>query len=133
MDWASLYPAYAVTEEDQSEVMKTDGAEEQEQSKIKAMTKQVEIADIGCGFGGLLFALAPQFPDTLILGASSPLRTNINEFLIAMTEDVGRVLIKSRDGDPHLSHRIRARKSSSPARAERLPIRDKLLRPFHHV
>jgi tRNA (guanine-N7-)-methyltransferase len=30
--------------------------------------KQVEFADIGCGFGGLLIALAPIFPDTLILG-----------------------------------------------------------------
>lgn len=28
----------------------------------------VEIADIGCGFGGLLVALAPKFPDTLLLG-----------------------------------------------------------------
>lgn len=30
--------------------------------------KKVEFADIGCGFGGLLIALAPMFPDTLILG-----------------------------------------------------------------
>lgn len=30
--------------------------------------KKVEFADIGCGFGGLLIALAPVFPDTLILG-----------------------------------------------------------------
>lgn len=30
--------------------------------------KKVEFADIGCGFGGLLIALAPMFPDTLLLG-----------------------------------------------------------------
>lgn len=30
--------------------------------------KQVEWADVGCGFGGLLMSLAPQFPDTLMLG-----------------------------------------------------------------
>lgn len=30
--------------------------------------KKVEFADIGCGFGGLLIALAPMFPETLILG-----------------------------------------------------------------
>ena len=30
--------------------------------------KNVEMADVGCGFGGLLTALAPLFPDTLILG-----------------------------------------------------------------
>jgi len=32
------------------------------------------MADVGCGFGGLLTALAPMFPDTLILGEpGSPL------------------------------------------------------------
>lgn len=30
--------------------------------------KKVEFADIGCGFGGLLIALAPMFPDALMLG-----------------------------------------------------------------
>lgn len=33
-----------------------------------AKDRQVEIADIGCGFGGLLVALAPHFPESLILG-----------------------------------------------------------------
>jgi hypothetical protein len=32
----------------------------------------VEIADIGCGFGGLLVALSPLFPNTLMLGLSCP-------------------------------------------------------------
>src|ERR1700761_7307363 len=44
MDWTKLYPSTAIT------------------------TKKVEIVDIGCGFGGLLFALASRLPDTLILG-----------------------------------------------------------------
>jgi tRNA (guanine-N7-)-methyltransferase len=57
MDWASLYPAYSAEQ---------PGHEEE--TKSKALTKNVEIADIGCGFGGLLFALAPKFPDTLMLG-----------------------------------------------------------------
>lgn len=73
MDWASLYPAYAIKEQDEStatEVVESGRADGEEQGKVKAISKQVEIADIGCGFGGLLFALAPQFPDTLILGAS---------------------------------------------------------------
>lgn len=30
--------------------------------------KKVQIIDVGCGYGGLLFALAPLFPDKLILG-----------------------------------------------------------------
>jgi tRNA (guanine-N7-)-methyltransferase len=33
--------------------------------------KSPEFADIGCGFGGLLIALAPLFPDTLMLGMYS--------------------------------------------------------------
>lgn len=32
--------------------------------------RRVEFADIGCGFGGLLIALAPLYPETLMLGES---------------------------------------------------------------
>ena len=63
MDWASLYPAYAV------EAKSHDIDEKEQSTKVTALSKNVEIADIGCGFGGLIFALAPKFPDTLILGA----------------------------------------------------------------
>jgi Putative methyltransferase len=35
------------------------------------MIKQVEIADIGCGFGGLLIALSPVLPDRLMIGMCS--------------------------------------------------------------
>jgi tRNA (guanine-N7-)-methyltransferase len=64
MDWASLYPTYAVSSE--------KSHDEEKETTVKALTKNVEIADIGCGFGGLVFALAPKFPDTLILGLLSP-------------------------------------------------------------
>lgn len=30
--------------------------------------KRIEFADVGCGFGGLLIALAPLFPDNLMIG-----------------------------------------------------------------
>lgn len=68
MDWASLYPDYAVVKEEQ----RTDESYEttEQEQDIKAITQQVEIADIGCGFGGLLFALSPKFPSILMLGAS---------------------------------------------------------------
>lgn len=69
MDWASLYPIYAVEDEEQTETGSHATNKEEKTMAIKALTKNVEIADIGCGFGGLLFALAPKFPDTLILGA----------------------------------------------------------------
>lgn len=69
MDWASLYPAYAVEEKEQPKARLRGKDEEEKSTAVKALTKNVEIADIGCGFGGLTFALAPKFPDTLILGS----------------------------------------------------------------
>ena len=71
MDWASLYPSYAVEDKNQSKptLKSHDNDEEEKGTSVKALTQNVEIADIGCGFGGLIFALAPKFPDKLILGA----------------------------------------------------------------
>ena len=37
---------------------------------------RVEIADVGCGFGGLLVALAQVYPDTLLLGKQLSYRTS---------------------------------------------------------
>ena len=78
MDWASLYPAYAVKgvgvepkAKEEQDADESHDLNEEEQRQAKAITKNVEIADIGCGFGGLLFALAPKFPETLILGTRS--------------------------------------------------------------
>lgn len=47
-DWAAHFPAYA--------------------NELKSRTKGVEMADVGCGFGGLIVSLAPRFPNTLMLG-----------------------------------------------------------------
>jgi tRNA (guanine-N7-)-methyltransferase len=58
MDWTTHYPAFL-------ESAQQDGT-------VATMTKAVEIADIGCGFGGLLVALSPVFPETLILGRQFP-------------------------------------------------------------
>ncbi len=44
MSWDAHYPAFA------------------------AQHKTPAFADVGCGFGGLLIALAPLYPDTLMLG-----------------------------------------------------------------
>ncbi len=44
VDWSVHYPAFA------------------------GSGKKPEFADVGCGFGGLLIALAPLYPDTLMLG-----------------------------------------------------------------
>jgi tRNA (guanine-N7-)-methyltransferase len=46
---------------------------------IPSTDKKVTIADIGCGFGGLMFALSPLFPDQLILGME--IRIQVTEFV----------------------------------------------------
>ncbi len=70
MDWPQHYPAFATQ----------PGSEPDNQAKNpKTITQQVEIADIGCGFGGLLFALAPKLPTTLILGLE--IRSSVTEFV----------------------------------------------------
>ncbi|KAK7707262.1 tRNA (guanine-N(7)-)-methyltransferase (tRNA(m7G46)-methyltransferase) [Botryosphaeria dothidea] len=88
MDWASLYPAYAVEpptamEEATSEsAVQTDQPDEEQAEKPigkRRISKEVEVADIGCGFGGLLFALSPKLPDMLLLGME--IRTSVTEFV----------------------------------------------------
>jgi tRNA (guanine-N7-)-methyltransferase len=69
MDWSSYYPAFVTSAIEgrtspQIEV-------EIEEGCVGRLTKDVEVADIGCGFGGLLVALAPVLPDTLLLGMPS--------------------------------------------------------------
>jgi len=68
MDWPSHYPAFAepADEAQRTSIDNISTAEAEKTSKL--LTKDVEIADIGCGFGGLLVALAPLMPDTLLLG-----------------------------------------------------------------
>lgn len=61
MDWATHYPQYFTPLSDGT-------AAAEPTSQASTPQKEVEWADVGCGFGGLLMALAPQFPDTLMLG-----------------------------------------------------------------
>ncbi|TFY72060.1 hypothetical protein EVG20_g969 [Dentipellis fragilis] len=55
VDWAEHYPAFAGT------------------------GKTPEFADVGCGFGGLLIALAPLFPDTLMMGLE--IRVQVSQYV----------------------------------------------------
>ncbi|EPS33555.1 hypothetical protein PDE_08517 [Penicillium oxalicum 114-2] len=57
MDWASHYPAFV--DPDPSKV---------NLGGTRKLLKDVEVVDIGCGFGGLLVGLAPILPETLIVG-----------------------------------------------------------------
>ncbi|XP_051931557.1 tRNA (guanine-N(7)-)-methyltransferase isoform X1 [Hippocampus zosterae] len=61
MDWHTLYPQF-FTEEQPGEG-----------------TPQVEFADIGCGYGGLLVELSPLFPDKLMLGLE--IRVKVSDFV----------------------------------------------------
>ena len=90
MDWSGLYPLYNETADEQSEV--------------KELTKQVEFADIGCGYGGLLsmiitfqlsliykmsnyihliwlkVTLSPMFPENLIVGME--IRVKVSDYVM---------------------------------------------------
>ncbi|KAK5162612.1 tRNA (guanine-N(7)-)-methyltransferase (tRNA(m7G46)-methyltransferase) [Oleoguttula sp. CCFEE 6159] len=87
MDWGTLFPAFVRKEETAADT----SAEDQEKIRarnngagsgvdgVAEMTKHVEVADIGCGYGGLLFALSAKMPETLILGLE--IRTSVTEFV----------------------------------------------------
>ena len=83
MDWTEYYPKYA-----------TQG-------------KGVEIADVGCGFGGLLFGLAPHFPETMILG-----------MFYDYWDDSFSMLRVIRSGNTNVRHRICSGKNQSHAPAK---------------
>lgn len=55
MDWSPYYPAFVDEEASGS-------------ARPPRLRRDVEVVDIGCGFGGLLVALAPLMPETLMLG-----------------------------------------------------------------
>ncbi|EDK36730.2 hypothetical protein PGUG_00828 [Meyerozyma guilliermondii ATCC 6260] len=55
MEWGKLYPEYANTD------------------------KKVEIADIGCGYGGLMIGLAKEYPQTMILGME--IRVQVTQYV----------------------------------------------------
>lgn len=42
-------------------------------------TKQVEMLDVGCGYGGMLIELARRFPETLVLGME--IRVKVSDFV----------------------------------------------------
>jgi tRNA (guanine-N7-)-methyltransferase len=64
MDWSVYYPAFVgPSQPNIEEESSTPSA-----AQVKTLCKDVTVADIGCGFGGLLVALGPKLPDELLLG-----------------------------------------------------------------
>ncbi|KAH9818802.1 putative methyltransferase-domain-containing protein [Melampsora americana] len=58
MNWNDHYPSFFTSPE----------VKVNETVQDLKINQKVEFADVGCGFGGLLVALAPLFPTTLMLG-----------------------------------------------------------------
>lgn len=86
MDWSSLYPHYIVDEPTTTSPPPPPPVPEQTPSepdltplRPKPLSKEVSVADIGCGFGGLLIALAPTMPEALILGLE--IRVSVTHFV----------------------------------------------------
>ncbi|KAI5959195.1 hypothetical protein CANMA_004122 [Candida margitis] len=76
MDWSAIYPSASLGQNSNSN------------------SRKVEIADIGCGFGGLMIDLGPQFPDSLILGME--IRVQVTQYV----EDRILALRKLHESDP---------------------------------
>ncbi|XP_074661039.1 tRNA (guanine-N(7)-)-methyltransferase-like [Tubulanus polymorphus] len=67
MDWSEYYPQYLKPNDDRCI---DEGTTEK---------YQVEFADIGCGYGGLLVELSGMFPETLMLGME--IRVKVSDYV----------------------------------------------------
>ncbi|KAI9367935.1 putative methyltransferase [Aspergillus egyptiacus] len=68
MDWSTHFPAFVNPDPAQTNL-----------AGARKLVKDVEVVDIGCGFGGLLVGLAPLLPDTLMVGME--IRVQVTEYL----------------------------------------------------
>jgi len=71
MDWQPFYPKYF------SAIQNGDHKNDE---NVKEQLKQIEVLDIGCGYGGLLIALSSVLPDSLILGLE--IRVKVSDYVI---------------------------------------------------
>lgn len=81
MDWSPYFPAFVAKTDDSSTARTMSGASAclLSDQKSQALTKEVDIVDIGCGFGGLIVALSPALPGSLLIGME--IRTQVTEFV----------------------------------------------------
>ena len=83
MDWSIHFPAYISNPTNNSSTQVFAESQQAKDTSIasppKPLTKPITIADIGCGFGGLLVALSPLLPDDLILGLE--IRSQVTQFV----------------------------------------------------
>ncbi|ESO10415.1 hypothetical protein HELRODRAFT_91834 [Helobdella robusta] len=76
-NWSELYPAYFNDEDGVSRDCQTGNIDGDDRNKSK---RQVEIADVGCGYGGLLIELSTLMPDKLILGME--IRVKVSDYVM---------------------------------------------------
>ncbi|EME49666.1 hypothetical protein DOTSEDRAFT_164251 [Dothistroma septosporum NZE10] len=110
MDWSQYYPAYASKKEELTTATSI-GKGDDENDKTTPNTNTtisnpVTVADIGCGFGGLLFALAPKLPNSLLLGLE--IRTSVTEFVQEKIKALRLQHTTSTDASisPHTFHNV---------------------------
>ncbi|KAJ2843377.1 tRNA (guanine-N(7)-)-methyltransferase (tRNA(m7G46)-methyltransferase) [Coemansia brasiliensis] len=87
-DWSKYYPAYfrpPTSSKETKRPLSPSSDSEQQPKRGPAspgsdqQPTRVEFADIGCGYGGLLVALSPLFPNTLMVGME--IRTKLVNYL----------------------------------------------------
>ncbi|KAH7027891.1 putative intermediate filament protein MDM1 [Microdochium trichocladiopsis] len=81
MDWSPHFPAYVAKHDTASstEPRSDDSVGLLAQPQHPTLTRDVDIVDIGCGFGGLIVALSPALPGNLMIGME--IRTQVTEFV----------------------------------------------------
>lgn len=75
MDWSPYYQAFTGNSQSSTSPEHT----ERTPHAPRKLQKDVTVADIGCGFGGLLVALGPKLPDEVLLGLE--IRIQVTEFV----------------------------------------------------
>ncbi|OTB09551.1 hypothetical protein M426DRAFT_316105 [Hypoxylon sp. CI-4A] len=81
MDWSTFYPGFVAGTDTQQDSL-PDASESTETTTRELpmkLTKDVDVVDIGCGFGGLLVALSPVMPNHLLVGME--IRSQVTEFV----------------------------------------------------
>ncbi|XP_077153904.1 tRNA (guanine-N(7)-)-methyltransferase isoform X1 [Ranitomeya variabilis] len=74
MDWSQYYPEYF-----KPPSLDSSHDDVKDLVEVKEQQYAVEFADIGCGYGGLLVALSPLFPNTLMLGLE--IRVKVSDYV----------------------------------------------------
>ena len=108
MDWSSHYPAFFATSDKAASRDETDDTEgatalstTQVTARLTPTAPHPTIADVGCGFGGLLIALAPLLPNDLMLGLE--LRSQVLSYVhsrIAALRSQNPIAPLNSDGPP---------------------------------